>query len=257
MMMSFDVYLFLQMEATEKHLDVLKSIVECLEYHGISPSKFLPNWQINEMIVNTEKELVHYEEEAKAKALQKRQDEEIESRQKRLRYTSETSRMPDQLSRLHDGRSTVAHVDPYSSYDLGSRYVGSYSDIRDEIVVDKFGQIINLKDQPYGWKIVNGAYDERLGPAQALGGNYVVTDSKYSLFGASSLERFPGLPVNPSTTAATLFSIPDRYQFADSVEGNSQSQYVSASQQPGAVVPAAAAPPPQVIPDQHTAYYYQ
>ncbi|CAM8925020.1 unnamed protein product [Rhodiola kirilowii] len=239
------------MEAAEKHLFDLKSIIKCLEYHEIDPSKLLPGWKIKEMIVKAEKDIVNHQKKLEAKALQKRKIEEMESHQKRQRYTTETSIAPGQLTGLHDGRSAIAHVDHYNPYDIGRRYVGSYSGLRDEILVDKFGQIVIPSGQSYGLKVVNAAYDERLAAAQAISGKYV-GDSRYSLFApSSSLEGFPGVQTNPSSSATARTSISDQYQFVDSIEGG-HSRYNSISHQAGAD-----AAPSQVIPDQQASYYYQ
>ncbi|XP_047942932.1 protein FRIGIDA [Salvia hispanica] len=66
--------------ANKKQLDILKSIRGCLERHSIDPAKLLPGWQINEKIVNLEKDITEFDRKSEVdKASQKRKPSEIET----------------------------------------------------------------------------------------------------------------------------------------------------------------------------------
>uniref|UniRef100_A0A7N0UFX3 FRIGIDA-like protein n=1 Tax=Kalanchoe fedtschenkoi TaxID=63787 RepID=A0A7N0UFX3_KALFE len=98
-------------EATEKHLATMKSIVACLEYHEVDPSKLLPDWQIKGMIVKAEKDIAGYCKKIEAKASQKRKVEGIESHQKRQRYTAEPhSDLTSSLGCMMEGLLSLAWI---------------------------------------------------------------------------------------------------------------------------------------------------
>lgn len=71
--------LFFQNEAKKNQLAALRSVVKCLEHHGIDPLKLLQECQINEKIKSLDKDIADSDKSTGEKTVKKRKADETES----------------------------------------------------------------------------------------------------------------------------------------------------------------------------------
>ena len=111
------------MEASEKYLAALKSVVNCLEYHKIDPIKLLQGWQLKEKITNLEKDITEAKRKIEDKALAKRRMDKSDSSNKfkipepkRSRFAGTDPSLPSPSITVLQDQRMATHMDFNTSY---------------------------------------------------------------------------------------------------------------------------------------------
>lgn len=202
-------------EAHKKYLDILKSVLNSLEYHNINPSEPISVQKIKEEITSLEKEISQIEkkiEDDKAAISKRRADEQFQE--------AKRSRLSPQL--LHPTRvipyeDHPGHINNSYHHMLGTSSLG---------VVDRVSQM----NDPYGRMMAED-------PARLAGQRFATQPASMSLYGPTPRESLVGLSY-PSSSGANRSSGSDLYQFADTImEGES---YYNSDARKGAAVSSVA-----------------
>ncbi|KAL9272752.1 FRIGIDA-like protein [Drosera capensis] len=90
----------LKIKATQKQLNGLRSVAECLEFHKVDPANHLPGWQLKDTITRLEKEVSDW-------AKRKQEDDDLSrssenQASKRSRVTGDTSSTPSRSNGLQE-----------------------------------------------------------------------------------------------------------------------------------------------------------
>ncbi|CAL0305232.1 unnamed protein product [Lupinus luteus] len=132
---SYDIPSVLK-EANEKYLNVLKSVVKCLEGHKIDLETVLPGWDLKDEIINLEKDISDINKKVTENVVPKRKVEKNNSPKKVKIPKAKRSRLHESdpyvaspsFATLHEQR-IPSHIDGNISYDdlLVARYLDGRS----------------------------------------------------------------------------------------------------------------------------------
>ncbi|KAG6388417.1 hypothetical protein SASPL_149843 [Salvia splendens] len=256
--------------ANKKQLDILKSIRRCLERHSIDPAKLLPGWQINEKIVNLEKDITEFDRKSEVdKASQKRKPSEMETPKvqdaKRVRHVNHGAQQQKASAHVDSRRGLLdnRHSNRVNSYAAPAvMYGGPGAGLLPEsmipsgvgaashggmlptyahqepVLADPTSQLINRGTHPYMWHRDSSIHERYTSqpPPTGLG--------LTSLYRASSsVDGFAG-----NTTSSVSHGNRDLYQFADSI---TESELHPSS------VPRSGVSGSCVVPSHLSSYFYQ
>ncbi|KAG6390703.1 hypothetical protein SASPL_148442 [Salvia splendens] len=260
--------------ANKKQLDILKSIRRCLERHSIDPAKLLPGWQINEKIVNLEKDITEFDRKSEVdKASQKRKSSEMETPKvqdvKRVRHVNHGAQQQKASAHVDSRRGLLdnRHSNRVNSYAAPAvMYGGPGAGLLPEsmipsgvgatshggmlptyahqepVLADPTGQLINRGTHPYMWHRDSAIHERYTSQPPPTGLGFT------SLYRASSsVDSFPG-----NTTSlvghGNRGSTSDLYQFADSI--------AECELHPSSV-PRSGVSGSSVVPSHLASYFYQ
>ncbi|KAK7353843.1 hypothetical protein VNO80_19296 [Phaseolus coccineus] len=168
-------------KAHEKYLAALKSVVNCLEGHGIDFVKLIPGWQLKDKIINLEKDISDTNIKIEEKSMIKRKvDKNTSSNKmkipdaKRTRFAGrDASVLSPSLTALHEQR--IVRMDGNSSYDgslaahlLDGRSYGYPNSYLSAASIQLGSVSDSLAEKYLGSTVANGA--NMLGGA--MGGSY-------------------------------------------------------------------------------------
>ncbi|KAL1533242.1 protein FRIGIDA-like [Salvia divinorum] len=257
--------------ANKKQLDILKSIMRCLERHSIDPAKLLPGWQINEKIVTLEKDIIECDRKLEVdKASQKRKSSEMKTSKvqdaKRVRHVNHGAQQQKASAHVDSSRSLLdnRHSNRVNSYaapavmyggpgagllpeSLIPSGVGATSHggmlptyaHQEPVLADPTGHLVNHGTHPYMWHRDSAIHERYTSQPPPTGLTYLYRAS-------SSVDGFPGNAT--SSGHGNRGSTSDLYQFADSI---AESELHPSS------VPRSGVSSSSVVPSHLSSYFYQ
>ncbi|KAF7840201.1 Protein FRIGIDA [Senna tora] len=185
----------LQLQADEKYLDALRSVVKCLEAHKIDHVKFLPGWKLKEKIRNLEKDIDDANRKIQDKVSSKRKVDKNDSPNKLKIPESKRSRflpkdpalVSPSLTFLREQRIGSSNIDGNSLYDsslavhlLSSRPSSHLNNYPPASSVQLGSAAGSLAESVYGGTVASGSSKLIAGSGMSAGiGGTAVSFSGY------------------------------------------------------------------------------